>query len=158
MVNIPAGIDDGMRIRLSGEGEHGIYGGPPGNLYVMVHVQPHKFFTRREQDILLNVNINIVQASLGDEIQVPTLEGEETLVVPAGTQAGTVLRLRGRGVPRLNGHGRGDLLVILSVVVPSDLDAEQKELLRQLGKTLGSDVTPQTGRGLLDRVKEALGI
>jgi molecular chaperone DnaJ len=157
-VEVPAGVDDGMRIRLAGEGEHGLYGGPPGNLYVMLHVAPHKYFVRREQDILLNVNINIAQAALGDEIKVPALEGEETLVVPSGTQAGTVLHMRGKGVPRLNGHGRGEQLVILNVVVPTDLDAEQKELLKQLGKTLGSDVAPQTGRGFLDRVKEALGI
>jgi molecular chaperone DnaJ len=157
-VEVPAGVDDGMRIRLAGEGEHGLYGGPPGNLYVMLHVAPHKYFVRREQDILLNVNINIAQAALGDEIKVPALEGEETLVVPSGTQAGTVLHMRGKGIPRLNGHGRGEQLVILNVVVPTDLDAEQRELLKQLGKTLGSDVAPQTGRGFLDRVKEALGI
>ena len=99
MVDVPAGVDDGMRIRLAGEGEHGLYGGPPGNLYVMLHVAPHRYFTRREQDILLNVNINIAQAALGDEIEVPTLEGEETLVVPRGTQAGNVLRMRARACP-----------------------------------------------------------
>jgi molecular chaperone DnaJ len=157
-VEVPAGVDDGMRIRLAGEGEHGLFGGPPGNLYVMLHVAPHKYFVRREQDILLNVNINIAQAALGDEIKVPALEGEETLIIPSGTQAGTVLHMRGKGVPRLNGHGRGEQLVILNVVVPTDLDAEQRELLKQLGKTLGSDVSPQTGRGFIDRVKEALGI
>lgn len=158
MVDVPAGVDDGMRIRLAGEGEHGLYGGPPGNLYVMLHVAPHRYFSRRDQDILLNVNINIAQAALGDEIQVPTLEGEETLVVPAGTQAGHVLHMRGKGVPRLNGHGRGEQIVILNVVVPTELTTEQKDLLRQLGKTLGAEVTPQAGRGFLDRFKEALGI
>jgi len=158
MVDVPAGVDDGMRIRLAGEGEHGLYGGPPGNLYVMLHVAPHKYFTRRDHDILLNVNINIAQAALGDEISVPTLEGDETLVVPAGTQAGNVLHMRGKGVPRLNGHGRGEQLVILNVVVPTELTADQKDLLKQLGKTLGSEVTPQAGRGFLDRFREALGI
>ncbi len=157
-VQVPAGVDDEMRIRLAGEGEHGLYGGPPGNLYVVLHVKPHRFFTRRENDILLNVNINIAQAALGDEIRVPTLDGDETLIVPSGTQAGTVLRMRGKGVPRLRGAGRGDQLVILNVAVPTDLSAEQKDLLKQLGKTLGSEVTPQAGRGFLDRIREALGL
>ncbi|NLT73758.1 MAG: molecular chaperone DnaJ [Chloroflexi bacterium] len=157
-VDIPAGVDDGMRIRLAGEGEHGLFGGPPGNLYVMLHVAPHKFFTRRDQDVLLNVNINIAQAALGDEITVPTLDGDEKLLVPGGTQAGSVLRMRGKGVPRLNGHGRGEQIVILNVVIPTDLTVEQRDLLKQLGKTLGSEVAPQAGRGFLDRVREALGI
>jgi molecular chaperone DnaJ len=157
-VSVPAGVDDGMRIRLAGEGEHGLYGGPPGNLYVMLHVAAHKFFTRREQDILLNVNLNIAQAALGDEITVPTLEGEERVTVPAGTQAGSVLRLRGKGVPRLNSHSRGEQIIILNVVVPTDLTAEQRDLLAALGKTLGSEVMPQPGRGFFDRVKDALGI
>ncbi|NLX43703.1 MAG: molecular chaperone DnaJ, partial [Chloroflexi bacterium] len=158
MVQVPAGVDDGMRVRLAGEGEHGLYGGPPGNLYVMLHVAPHKYFTRRDRDLVLNVNINIAQAALGDEIVVPTVDGEEKLVVPAGTQAGSVLRLRNKGVPRLNGHGRGDQVVILNVVVPTELSAEQRDLLSQLGATLGAEVTPQTGRGFFERVKDALGL
>ncbi len=157
-VQVPAGVDDEMRIRLAGEGEHGLYGGPPGNLYVVLHIKPHPYFTRRDNDILLNININIAQAALGDEIRVPTLDGEETLIIPSGTQTGTVLRMRGKGVPRLRGTGRGDQLVIVNVAIPTELNAEQKELLKQLGKTLGSEVTPQSGRGFLDRVREALGL
>ncbi len=141
-----------------GEGEAGQLGGPPGNLYVVVHVKPHPFFRRRDDDILLNLNINIVQAALGDEIMVPTLEGEESLEIPAGTQTGSVFRLKGKGVPRLQRSGRGDEVVIINVVVPSHLDANQRRLLAELGKTLGSEVTPQADKGFFDRLKEALGI
>ncbi len=157
-VTVPPGVDDEMRIRLAGEGEHGLYGGPPGNLYVVLHVRPHQFFTRRDNDILLNVNINIAQATLGDEIRVPTLNGDENLTIPAGTQPGTVLRMRGKGAPLLRGSGRGDQIIILNVSIPTDLDAEQRDLVKELGKTLGAEVTPQAGRGFLDRFREALGI
>jgi molecular chaperone DnaJ len=157
-VDVPAGVDDSMRIRLAGEGEGGQYGGPAGNLYVMLHVKPHAYFQRREDDILLHMNINIAQAGLGDEITVPTLEGEEKLAIAAGTQPGTVARLRGKGVPRLRGSGRGDEIVVLNVAVPTSLDANQRELLAQLGKTLGREVTPQPGKGFFDRVREALGL
>ncbi len=158
VVDIPAGVDDGMRIRLAGEGEHGLYGGPAGNLYVMLHVRPHKYFRRRELDILLNIDINIAQAALGDEIRVPTLDGEEKLTIPAGTQPGTVFRLRGKGVPRLRGTGRGDQVIIVNISVPTKLSERQRQLLMELGQTLGSEVTPQSGRGFMDRLKEALGI
>jgi molecular chaperone DnaJ len=158
MVDIPAGVEDGMRIRLAGEGEAGTHGGPAGNLYVVLHVKPHKYFHRRDSDILLTMNINLVQATLGDEIMVPTLEGEEPLVIPAGTQAGTTFRLKGHGVPRLRGSGRGDEVVIVNVTVPTKVTAEQRELLLELGKTLGSEVHPQGQRNVLDRIREALGI
>ena len=147
-----------MRIRLAGEGEHGLYGGPAGNLYVMLHVRPHKYFRRRELDIILNIDINIAQAALGDEIRVPTLDGEEKLTIPAGTQPGTVFRLRGKGVPRLRGTGRGDQVIIVNISVPTKLSERQRQLLMELGQTLGSEVTPQSGRGFMDRLKEALGI
>lgn len=158
VVDVPAGVDDGMRLRLSGEGESGLYGGPPGNLYVMLHVKPHPFFQRRENDILLSVNINIAQAALGDEIRVPTLDGEEKLTIAAGTQPGTVVRLKGRGVPRLHGSGRGDQIVILNVSIPTNLDAHQKALLAELGKTLGREVVPQAERGFFERLKEVFGL
>lgn len=158
VVEVPAGVDDEMRIRLAGEGESGQFGGPAGNLYVMLHVKPHAFLQRRDQDIVLNLNINIAQAALGDEIRVPTVDGEEKLAIPAGTQPGSSVRLKGRGVPRLRGTGRGDQIVIFNVVVPTQLDAHQKDLLAQLGKTLGREVTPQAGRGLLERLRETLGL
>jgi molecular chaperone DnaJ len=157
-VSVPAGVDDGMRVRLAGEGDQGLFGGPAGNLYVMLHVKPHKYFQRRENDILLNININLAQAAIGDRITVPTLDGDAELVIAAGTQPGTVSRLRGKGVPRLRGAGRGDQLVILNVQVPTRLNERQRELLTELGETLGSDVTPQSGRGFLDRLKDTLGL
>ena len=157
-VDIPPGVDDGMRVRLAGEGEAGTHGGPAGNLYVVLHVKPHPYFRRRDDDILLNININFAQAALGDGILVPTLNGEERLTVPPGTQAGTVFRLRNKGVPNLRGSGSGDQIVIVSVAVPTSLDEEQRHLLVELGKTLGHEITPQGGKGFFDRLKEALGI
>ncbi len=149
LVEIPAGVDDDMQIRLSGEGEPGAYGGPPGNLFVVVHVQPHPYFRRQNHDILLELSINVAQAALGDEVTVPTLDGEEKLAIPAGTQTGTVFRLRGKGVPHLRRNGRGDQLIVAQVVVPTELTTEQRELFQQLAKTLGREVIPQKERGFL---------
>ena len=157
-MDIPAGVDDGMRVRLTGEGESGTFGGPAGNLYVVLHVKPHRFFRRREDDLLLNININIVQAALGAEIRVPTLNGEQKLNVPVGTQTGAVFRLRGKGIPRLNRGGRGDELVIVNVIVPTNLDAGQKRLLTELGKTLDSEVKPEEEKSFFERLRESLGI
>jgi len=149
-VKVPSGVDDEMQIRLSGEGEPGAYGGPPGNLYVVVHVQAHPYFRRQDHDIILELGINVAQAALGDEVVVPTLDGEEELAIPAGTQAGTVFRLRGKGVPYLRRNGRGDLLIVTQVVVPTELSEEQRELFQQLSKTLGREVTPHKEKGFLD--------
>ncbi len=159
-VNIPAGVDDGTRVRLNGEGEAGVNGGPAGSLYAILHVKPHRYFRRRENDILLNMNINMVQAALGDQIVVPTLdvEGETKLNIPAGTQTGAVFHLKSKGVPKLRGAGRGDEIVIINVVIPTKLDGKQKELLKQLGETLGSDVTPQDDKNFLGRLKDVLGL
>ncbi len=158
VVDIPAGVEDDMRIRLAGEGEAGLYGGPAGNLYVVLHVKPHKYFHRRDSDILLNINVNIVQATLGDEITVPTIDGDEPLTIPSGTQPGTTFRLKGHGVPRLRGSGRGDQVVIVNIAVPTKVTAEQRQLLQDLGKTLGSEAQPQGHRNVVERIKEALGI
>lgn len=157
-IDIPAGVDEGMRIRLSGEGEAGLDGGPAGNLYVVLHIKPHKFFQRRDQDILLTLNVNIAQATLGDEIMVPTLEGKEKMTLPAGTQPGAVFHLKGKGVPKLQGTGRGEEIVIINVVIPTKLDAAQKKLLVELGKTLGNEITPQSEKNILERLKDALGM
>lgn len=156
VVSIPAGVDDGTQIRLAGEGQPGINGGPNGNLYISLHVRPHKFFKRRDNDILLDVNINIAQAVLGAEVEVPTVDGRVKLNIPPGTQPGKVIRLRGRGVPKLHGNGRGDQLVIINVEIPTRLNAEQKALFEQLAKSLGSEVRPQE-RGFIDWLREALG-
>ena len=157
-VKIPAGVDDNTRIRLAGEGEPGERGGPAGNLYVVLRVNPHPYFRRERNDVLMELGINIAQASLGDKITVPTLEGEEELTIPAGTQTGEVFRLRGHGVPYLRRNGRGDQLVVMQVMTPTKLSAKQKELLAELGKTLGKEVVQQSEKGFFDKFKEALGI
>ncbi len=157
IVTVPAGVDDGTQVRLAGEGEAGMYGGPAGNLYVNLRVQPHRYFRRKDNDILLDLNISFVQAALGDKIKVPTLEGEEELVIPAGTQTGTAFRLRGKGVPFLRHSGRGDQVVTVHIQTPTRLSAKQKELLRQLGETLGQEVTPQEAKSFFGRVKDAFG-
>ena len=157
-IDIPAGVDDGTRVRLAGEGEAGTHSGPAGNLYVILHVRPHRYFRRQDNDVLLNMNINIVQASLGGDIMVPTLEGEESLRIPMGTQTGAVFRLKSKGVPRLNRSGRGDQIVIINVAVPTKLNAKQKRLLAELGETLTDQVSPQEDKSFFERLKESLGV
>jgi molecular chaperone DnaJ len=129
---IPAGVEDGTRIRFSGVGEAGVHGGPGGDLYVVLHVKEHPFFDRQGNDLYCVVPVSFPQAGLGTEIQVPTLEGEHTLKVPEGTQSGAMLKLRGKGVPVLNGHGKGDLLVEVRVQTPTKLTKRQRELLQEL--------------------------
>lgn len=155
-VIIPGGVDNGTQIRLAGEGQPGANGGPNGNLYFEIQVKPHKFFKRREDNILLNVSINIAQAALGAEIEVPTVEGLSQLHVAAGTQPGKVFTLKGKGVPHLHGGGRGDQLVVIEVEIPTKLNNEQRKLLEQLSQTLGSEVRPQE-RSFLDKLREVLG-
>jgi molecular chaperone DnaJ len=155
-IEIPAGIDDGNQIRVSGEGEPGSNKGPRGNLYVAIRVKPHKYFRRRNNDILLDLSINIAQAVLGGDIDVPTLEGEEKLRIPAGTQPGKVFKLRNRGVPKLRSNGRGNQLVVVSVDVPRTLSVEQRQLFEQLAETLGTEVRLQE-RSFLEAIKEFLG-
>jgi molecular chaperone DnaJ len=157
-INVPAGVDDGMVIRLAGEGELGGYGGPPGDLHVHVTVRPHPFFVRQGNHIILEVGVNIAQAALGDIITVPTLDGEEDLAIPAGTQTGEVFRIRGRGVPDLRRNGRGDQQVVVTVQTPTKLTDHQRELFEALGETLGKEIVSQNERSFLDRVREALGL
>ncbi len=156
VVSIPGGVDTGTQIRLAGEGQPGMNGGPNGNLYVAIQVKAHKYFHRRENDILLDLNVNIAQAALGADVEVPTVDGAEKLRIPAGTQPGKVLYLRGKGVPKLRGSGRGDQVVVVNVEIPARLSAEQRQLFEQLAKSLGSEVRPQE-RGFLDWLREALG-
>ena len=155
IVNIPAGVDTGTQMRLAGEGQPGVNGGPNGNLYITIRVKAHKFFRRKDFDILLDLNINVAQATLGADVEVPTVDGPEKLGIPAGTQPGKVLYLRGKGVPKLRSNGRGDQLVVINVEVPSRLSDEQRELFEQLAESLGSEVRPQE-RGFMDRLKEIL--
>jgi molecular chaperone DnaJ len=162
-VNVPGGVDDTTWLRVANEGEPGEYGGPNGNVQIHFHVQPHEFFRRRDNDILLDMKINMAQAALGAKIMVPTVDGDEALDIPPGTQSGKVFRLRGKGAPRVRSDGgmgsRGDQLVIVQVVVPTRLTNEQKRLLEELGHTLAdAAVEPQkSGKGFFDRVLDFLG-
>ncbi len=156
IVTVPGGVDSGTQIRLAGEGQPGMNGGPHGNLYIVLNVKPHEYFKRRDNDIILNLTINISQAALGAEVQIPTVDGPATLKIPAGAQPGKVLRLRGKGVPHLRSNGRGDQLVLLNVEVPTHLSVDQRQLFEQLAKSLGSEVHP-VERSFIDWLKDALG-
>lgn len=149
-VRIPAGVDDGMRLRMSGEGEGGIGGAPAGDLFVVLHVREHPSFRRDDLDLLSVTEVTFAQAALGAEIRVATIDGEEVLSVPAGTQSGTSFRLKGRGVPALNGRGRGDLHVTLRVSVPKRLSRDQRRLIEELAEHDGGD---EDDSGLFERVK-----
>ncbi len=141
-IRIPAGIDDGTRVRVVGEGEAGLRGGPAGDLYVVVKVREHPFFDRQGTDLYCTVPISISQAALGTQIKVPTLQGEERLRIPEGTQSEAVFRLRGKGLPSLNGRGRGDLFVRVHVVIPQRLSREQRQILASLGEGLRTENKP----------------
>ncbi len=154
-VTIPAGIDDGSQIRLTGEGEPGANNGPRGNLYVVVAVKPHRYFRREANDIVIDLPINVTQAALGADVNVPTVDGPSALKIPAGIQPGRVLRMKGKGVPHLRDQGRGDQLVRVSVVVPTNLSEKQKKLLRELGNTFTGEVTPKENKGFFEKVKDA---
>ncbi len=156
-VSIPAGVDDGMRIRLAGEGEPGERGGPPGSLFVVLRVQPHRVFQRQDNDILLELPVNIVQAALGAEVEVPTLDGPSKLTIPAGTQHGAVFRLRGKGVPVLRSSRRGDQLVSVRVVVPEKLNEKQRKALKELGESLGLESLGKDNRNLFEKLMDAVG-
>jgi molecular chaperone DnaJ len=155
-VSVPAGVDDGTQIRLSGEGEPGQRNGPAGDLYVVLHVMPHEFFKRRNSDIILEVSINVAQAALGDMIHIPTVDGDEEVQVPAGTQSGDVFRLKGKGVPDLRGYGHGDALVRVLLETPRKLTAKQRELLEEFARLSGEEVHP-ISKGFFDKVKEMFG-
>jgi molecular chaperone DnaJ len=152
-VNIPAGVDDGTRLRLSQEGQPGAGGGPAGDLYVFIKVREHPFFERHEQDLHCTIPVNIAQAALGCEIEVPTLEGLHKLKIPEGSQNGAQFRLRNQGVPVVNGSGRGDLYVHLNVKVPARLTREQRKIMEQLREILPVDNAPAE-KGLFEKVKD----
>jgi molecular chaperone DnaJ len=154
-VKIPAGVDDGSQLRISGEGEAGLRGGPPGDLYIVIRVKPHEFFEREGDDIYCEVPLTFVQAALGDEIEIPTLTGKVKLKIPPGTQTGTYFRLKGKGVPRLRGYGQGDQHVRVTVVTPTNLNEQQKELLREFAKTYGEE-THDKQRSLFERMRKAI--
>lgn len=158
-VTIPAGIDESATLRLNGQGEAAPAGGTPGNLFVKVRVKPHEHFTRQGKTITVQIGVNVAQAILGDEIEVDTLDGPVAFRLPAGTQSGQQFRLRGKGVPDMRSSERGDQILTVHVVIPKDLNDEQRELVEQLGVSLGGEVIPQpTHRGFFDKVKDALGV
>jgi len=157
-VKVPAGVDDGSQIRISGEGDAGARGGPSGNLYVVLRVRAHKEFIRDEDDLIYELPLNVAQAALGASIEVPTLEGDPvTLKVEPGTQPGHVFAIRGRGVPHLRGAGRGDLLVRANVTTPTRLNDEQRGLLERLAESFGTPAENGDGGGLFGRIRDALG-
>lgn len=160
-VRVPAGVDGNSQIRISGEGEAGPYGGPPGNLYVALEVQPHPLFVRDGNDIMLELPINVAQAALGDELVIPTVDGSEPFKLPPGTQAGQTFRLRGKGVPFLRQNGRGDQVVIARVIIPKKLTEKQRKLFQELDGLLEKH-RPEDGNGREEgfwgRLKDTLGI
>jgi len=159
-IKIPAGVDSGSQLRISGEGEPGATGGPPGDLYVVLRVREHPFFRRDGTGLFCEIPMSLTQAALGATIQVPTLDGQKAeLEIPEGTQPGATFRLRGRGIANLGSRGRGDLHVTVRVVVPTHLNSEQRRLLQRLAETLP---VPQIGndpreRSILDKMKDMLG-
>jgi molecular chaperone DnaJ len=152
-VKVPPGIENGTRIRYAGEGDAGRSNGPRGDLYVVLSIRPHDFFERDGQNLHCVIPISFPQAALGTELELETLDGVETIKVPEGTQSGREIKLRGKGVPHLNSHGKGDLIVEVRVQTPSKLTKQQKELLKQLAESISIENTP-TSRGLFSKVKE----
>jgi molecular chaperone DnaJ len=153
-VPVPAGVETGSRLRIAGEGEAGTHGGPSGDLYVVLHVSEHDRFERQGNNLYSSVPVTFTQAALGAEIKVQTLEGEQELKVPAGTQTGTIFRLKGHGMPVLGGRGRGDLFVATTVVTPKTLTREQRRLLEQLADVETHELED---RGLIDKVRDIFG-
>jgi len=152
-LKIPAGIEDGARLRSSRNGEAGMRGGPPGDLYVVIHIKEHEVFEREEDNLYCEVPVRFTTAALGGEVNVPTLEGKAALKIPAGTQSGTVFKLRGKGVPTLNSSQRGDLLVRVLVEVPSKLGAEQRKKLEEFAELCGDENTP-LHKSFFEKAKE----
>lgn len=155
-VKIPAGVDTGTRVRLGGEGEPGEQGGPSGDLYVVIHVREHALFLREGDEVLCEVPISFPQAALGAQVEVPTLDGKIKMKIPAGTQTGKVFRLKGHGIPHLNGGGRGDHHVRLVVETPTDLTRQQRELLEKFAEISGEETNPQS-KGFFEKVRELFG-
>lgn len=152
-LKIPAGVDTGIRLRVSGEGEPGTHGGPNGDLYVVINVEPHPFFKRKGNDLHCEVPISFVKAVLGSDIEVPTIDSKEPLHIPSGTPSGKIFHLRGKGVPKLGGHGKGDQYVTVVVDVPKKITKRQKELLKEFAEISGDDIS----KNFMDKVKDIFG-
>ncbi|MGM0602128.1 MAG: molecular chaperone DnaJ [Bacillota bacterium] len=156
-VNIPAGVDTGTRLRMSGEGQAGEKGAPAGDLYILIEVDKHKIFDRKGDDVYCEVPISFVQATLGDKIKVPTLDGKVQFEIPEGTQPGTTFRLKNKGIAHLNGHGRGDQYIKVKVIIPKNLNKEQKKLLQDFAEMSGEEINPEH-KGFLKKIKEVLSV
>ncbi|MBP1467410.1 molecular chaperone DnaJ [Candidatus Chloroploca sp. M-50] len=154
-VKVPAGVDGNQQIRISGEGEAGPRGGSFGNLYVALDVQPHPLFLREGNDIILELKLNVAQAALGEELNVPTIDGTERLRIPAGTQTGQTFRMRSKGVPFLRQQGRGDQIVVTRVVVPQKLNDQQRRLFQELARTFDPEDQSDHDEGFFGRIKDA---
>lgn len=157
VVKIPAGVDNGQQIRLTGEGEAGPKGGPAGNLYVVLDVKAHREFKREGSDVFYDLPISFAQAALGDEVDVPTIDGQERLTIPAGTQTGKTFRLREKGIPHLRGMGRGDQYVAVHLRTPTQLSSRERQIFEDLAKLDEHQIKPNE-RGFFDKVKDSLGI
>jgi molecular chaperone DnaJ len=163
-VKIPAGISNGQRLRISGEGEGGTGGGPPGDLYVFIEVAEHPFFRRNGNDLACEIPLNFTTIALGGSIDVPTLDGTDSYKVPEGTQSGTTFRLRGKGMPDVSGRGRGDLYFTVQAVTPKKLTKEQRTLLDQLSKVLPAEKfeprprdAEEDEKNIFEKVKDIFG-
>lgn len=154
-VKIPAGIDDGQQLRVSGQGEPGVNGGPAGDLYVVFHVRTHEFFERDGEDVYCEMPITFVQAALGDEVEVPTLHGKVKLKVPAGTQTGTKFRLKGKGISNVRGYGIGDQHVIVRLITPTKLSDKQKQMLQEFAELTGNAPQGEEEESFFSKVKRA---
>jgi molecular chaperone DnaJ len=155
-VKIPAGVDTGSQIRLSGEGEAGLRGGPRGDLYVVLRVKQHAQLARHDQDVVFELRVNMVQAALGDRIEIPTLEGHVEIAIPGGTQHGQTFRLQGKGMPDVRSGRRGDQYVVVQVVVPKDLTPEQKAMLRKVGGLTGKP--EKVSKGFFEKLRDAISL
>ncbi len=153
-LNIPAGIDSGMRLRVEGEGDAGDSGGPAGDLYVSVKVKKHKFFEREHDDLLCQADISFARAALGAKLEIPTLEGKEILHIPSGTQTGDVLRLKGKGIQNINNHKKGDLFIHIHVETPRNMTKKQKEILRMFAESRGENIEDMS----IDTIRKAKNI
>ena len=153
-IKVPPGVDDGSRVRLSGEGDAGTRRGPAGDLYIIIHMKPHQFLQRRGTELVCEMPLPLSIAALGGKIKVPTLEGDHELTIPPGTQGGTTFRIRRKGMPDLDGHHRGDLHVVVRVVIPTKLNARQRELLNEFAQAGGDHVG--SDKNFFDRMKEKL--
>lgn len=152
-IKVPAGVDGGSRLRSTGNGEAGVRGGPPGDLYVVLHVKRHEIFEREGDDLICDVPISFAQAALGTEIDVPTLDGTADITIPSGTQTGTIFRLKGKGVKNVQGYGTGDLMVRVTVEIPAKLNAAQRGKLEEFAKLCDETVHPHS-KGFFDKARK----